>query len=201
MINNPINQSDDGGFIAPAVIYAAYAYALSIAISPDTQRDLQLMAIDLAKGDYLAVALDLVGILVPGGTGFGQLSKPTKRIVRKLIRWVDRTLEDVESSSSLILRGNMIKAGIKVPNFANAAHHIVAGNASAAKYSRSILKKFGIGINDAINGVFLSNTYHNRLHTKAYYDKVNYLLGRAKTREDLIKILNYIAQQLREGKF
>lgn len=46
----------------------------------------------MAKGDYLAVALDLVGILVPGGTGFGQLSKPTQRIAGRLLIWIDETI-------------------------------------------------------------------------------------------------------------
>lgn len=88
-----------------------------------------------------------------------------------------------------------------MPKCAYAAHHIVAGNATGDKRARSILKKFGIGINDAVNGVFLSQSHHRKLHINAYYEKVNDLLEAADSKEEAIEILNDIARQLRRGKF
>lgn len=47
-----------------------------VCTAPDTQQDLQFIAMDISQGDYLAAALDIVGLLCPGGTGFGRLLKP-----------------------------------------------------------------------------------------------------------------------------
>ena len=106
------------------------------------------------------------------------------------------------------MRNNLKKAGVKVPDYPNAAHHIVAGTAKKAKPAQDILRKFGIGINDASNGLFLPTvknvskaTYHPSLHTNAYYRKVNNLLGRANTRQEAIDILKRISRQLTNGTF
>lgn len=69
---------------------------------------------------------------------------------------VEQLTEEIsEKASSVILRKNMISAGMEVPEYRNAAHHIVAGTAQKAQQARAVLEKFGVGINDAINGVFL----------------------------------------------
>ena len=110
--------------------------------------------------------------------------------------------------SSYQLRNNMYEEGIKAPEYKNAAHHIVAGMARLAQDSRDVLTRFGIGINDAVNGVFLptvkgvSNAaYHNTLHTEAYYKWVNSLLSDAQSREEVINILKYIADCLTKGDY
>ena len=110
--------------------------------------------------------------------------------------------------SSKTLRKNLINAGENVPDYANAAHHIVAGSAKKASVARNILQKFGVDINDANNGVFLptSNNVstaanHRGLHTNAYYEKVNTLLLSATSREDVLDILNDIKDDLINGTF
>jgi hypothetical protein len=92
-----------------------------------------------------------------------------------------------------------------------AAHHIVAGADKRAEIARGILKKFGIGINDAKNGVFLpanqaaqviaGETIHSTLHTKEHYDAVNDALMVARTRPQTIAILRRIGQALQSGNF
>ena len=92
-----------------------------------------------------------------------------------------------------------------------AAHHIAAGADPRAAIARGILSKFGIGINDAINGVFLSanqatqviagETIHSILHTKEYYDAVNDALKTATTRQEVIDTLRRISQTLQAGDF
>jgi len=96
--------------------------------------------------------------------------------------FVVKNADEIKASSK-ILRKNLINAGIEVPDFANAAHHIVAGVAEKADDARKILKKFEIGINDAVNGVFLRTTkdvldgaYHPSLHTNDYYDIVTEMI-------------------------
>ncbi len=114
----------------------------------------------------------------------------------------------LSTASSKVLRQNLIDAGIVVPDYPNAAHHIVAGNAAKAEQARIILQNYGIGINDAANGVFLPTVkdvavaaYHPSLHTNAYYDEVNNLLAEATSKTDVIEILEYIAESLLNGTF
>lgn len=113
-----------------------------------------------------------------------------------------------EKASSRVLRRNLVAEGDKEPVYKHAAHHIVAGNSKKAEDARAILKKYGIGINDAVNGVFLptekgvSNAaYHPSLHTNEYYDKVYDNLREARSREEVEFILKDIKQQLLEGTF
>jgi len=112
--------------------------------------------------------------------------------------------------SSKKLRKNLKKAGEKEPNYPNHAHHIVAGGSENkfAKEARVVLAKFNIGIDDAVNGVFLPSvkgvskaTYHRGMHTDAYFKKVNWLLDKAKSKEKAIRALNKIAKKLLEGTF
>lgn len=114
----------------------------------------------------------------------------------------------VSAADSKILRRNLIEAGFAEPNYRNAAHHIVAGNASAAIEARKILQSFGIDINAAVNGVFLpieqgvsDAYYHVSLHTDTYYQKVTELLRNASSRYEVTLILNQIREQLLNGTF
>lgn len=102
----------------------------------------------------------------------------------------------------------MIEAGSEVPDYANAAHHIVAGNSAKAAEARSILQKYGIDINDASNGTFLptvkdvaESAYHPSLHTNAYYDEVNNLLSDVTSKQEALDVLNYISESLKDGTF
>ena len=113
-----------------------------------------------------------------------------------------------EAPNSKILAKNMIASGIVKPDYPCAAHHIVAGSRQGAKRARAILRKFDIGINDAVNGVFLPTVrdvseaaYHPSLHTGSYYDKVNELLATAKSKQEAIALLKDIAKALSEGTF
>jgi RHS repeat-associated protein len=93
----------------------------------------------------------------------------------------------------------------------SAAHHIVAGSAKAAAPARAALVKFGIGINEVVNGVFLPKNRlaarggiaiaHSTTHTKAYYNAVNKLLGQATTRQEVVDSLKYISDKLLNGGF
>ncbi|MBQ5475161.1 MAG: AHH domain-containing protein, partial [Lachnospiraceae bacterium] len=110
--------------------------------------------------------------------------------------------------SSKVLRDNMISSGQTEPSYKNAAHHIVAGSSPKAIEARQILQKYGLDINSADNGVFLPTekgisdvAYHPSLHTNEYYRKVNALLERANSREDVIDILDMIRAGLLDGTF
>jgi RHS repeat-associated protein len=112
--------------------------------------------------------------------------------------------------SSRALGANLVRAGTSRPA-QTAAHHIVAGGAADAAPARAVLQRFGIGIDEAANGVFLPSNLksvnptgaavHSTVHTERYYRAVNQLLGRATSRQQVIQSLNYIRQRLLSGGF
>lgn len=113
-----------------------------------------------------------------------------------------------EVPNPAVLRRRMRAAGIEEPEKPFAAHHIVAGKAPGANKAREILDKFEILINDANNGVYLPTdpnanwgTYHRSLHTEEYYKKVTAMLSDATTRDEVIAILQEIAELPKAGEF
>ncbi len=105
------------------------------------------------------------------------------------------------SHASAKLAANMIaKPGI-MRRPGTVAHHIVAFAAGVAAKSRAILKKHKIDINAAENGVFLDAASHSRLHTNVYHAEVFRLLNAARNKAEVIKVLDYIADQVSKGAF
>jgi len=119
--------------------------------------------------------------------------------------WPGAAPVDEEPSSEKLDR-NMRAAGMKRPP-GTAAHHIVAGKAKLAQQAQAKLKRLGIGINDANNGVYLRcnsqtpcgepGAVHSKLHTKEYYESVNERLAEATTPEQAISELRKIADELK----
>jgi hypothetical protein len=117
----------------------------------------------------------------------------------------------VQSAPSSRLLGESLEAAGTVRPGGSAAHHIVAGGAGRAADARAALTRFGIDINAADNGVFLpanlssanagGAAVHSTIHTAAYYDEVNLLLGQATTRGEALEALAFIRQQLKSGGF
>ncbi|NRQ32984.1 hypothetical protein HII36_14205 [Nonomuraea sp. NN258] len=109
---------------------------------------------------------------------------------------------------SKTLGENLEKAGHR-GGPGEAAHHIVAGKDLRAAPARKALDKFGIDINDAVNGVWLpggskkpnpgGSIPHSRVHTNTYYDSVNDALSMARSRSEAIEILAQLRRELRDG--
>ena len=172
------------------------------------------------------------GLTVPGGTGVAVVPNGTAPALKQpylpgqyteypaaVQGWAQQALpgggsgiegstDTLSTPSSKVLRQNLIESGVEVPDYLNAAHHIVAGSSPKAAEARAILQKYGIDINDSANGVFLptvrgvaEGAYHPSLHTNAYYDKINKLLGEATCKEDVLDILEFISDELSSGSF
>jgi hypothetical protein len=111
------------------------------------------------------------------------------------------------ASAASILAHNMALAGMVKPAFECAAHHIVAFASTKAMAAQRILAKFGIDINDAVNGVWLKSTtegvgaYHRIIHTGKYYDTVNAMLRQCTTKDECIEVLGKIRQMLMDNTF
>jgi RHS repeat-associated protein len=115
--------------------------------------------------------------------------------------------------SSTALGANLVRAGFVRPA-ETAAHHIVAGRVAAADPARIVMQRFGVHLDDAANGVFLPRfptsvnpsgaVVHSTLHSNQlsaqYYARVNYLLGQARTRDQVISTLGYIRDRLLAGR-
>lgn len=111
-----------------------------------------------------------------------------------------------------VLRQNMLAVMGKdgkyvkdVANNANQAHHIIGNKTPKAAEK---LNKYGIDINDPMNGVFLPSssesglrgTIHRGGHTQDYYDYVEQMFAGCKSKEDCYAVLDKIKGDLYKGK-
>lgn len=107
------------------------------------------------------------------------------------------------------LASALIQSGTAQPA-ETVAHHIVAGGAKLADPARRVLARFKIGLDDAVNGVFLpankaavnptGAAVHSTLHTNKYYAAVNKLLTQAATKDEVLDALDYIRTELQAGR-
>jgi hypothetical protein len=92
-----------------------------------------------------------------------------------------------------------------------AAHHLIPATDKASQKARDILEKYGIDINNAVNGVYLPNSKnnngiqgieHNGRHPQSYAKKVNELIEKADTqggKQEVIKTLTDIKNKLQNA--
>ena len=97
---------------------------------------------------------------------------------------------------SIATRTKKVKTVVRyVLTKADDAHHIIARTHKLARPARKKLAKLGILIDDAVNGVSLPRGFHRQL-TKGYYLKVNQEAAKWTTKEEAIKGLANIAEDL-----
>ncbi len=91
------------------------------------------------------------------------------------------------------------------PRKGYAAHHIIPALDKYAQAARDILKKHGIDINDALNGVFLPTNnqvggglVHRGRHPKEYSDKVSELIVMADNNGGAIKVESVLKEMKSE---
>jgi hypothetical protein len=158
----------------------------------------------LAYGnDVLEAGVGTFGTVIPSGLGARSLG---------LLRWakpiIGKAITQVlgRAASSKILGQNLLASGITRP-LNSAAHHIVAGGDNRAKVARAILKRAGIDINDASNGVFLPKNSkfvngtapaHSKIHTDKYYSE---LTKRLQSATDVLSELQNIGDEILKGIF
>jgi hypothetical protein len=97
------------------------------------------------------------------------------------------------------LRVNLNAAGRPQPGKGMAAHHIVHSTYSyaAAQQSRAILGRFGVDINDAVNGVWVTVSQNSKFNSYRYMDTVFSELRSASSRADALDILEDIRMRIR----
>ncbi len=107
------------------------------------------------------------------------------------------------------LRNALNAAGDLEPATPHSPHHIVAGNSPKAASARAQLDKFGIGVNDAENGVWLPRSssspnpnglsVHSKVHTNEYYAYVNDLMSGARNKSEALDVIDHVRRQLLGG--
>lgn len=81
--------------------------------------------------------------------------------------------------------------------------------ARIAQPARDKLAEAGVGVHEAVNGVFLPAmrdyigpaASHLTLHTQRYYTAVNQAVANVNTREEMVAVLQWIGESLRGGTF
>jgi A nuclease family of the HNH/ENDO VII superfamily with conserved AHH len=138
-------------------------------------------------------------IFVPGAmNGIGVFMTVAPKVVAKTV---------AEGSAKVLARAMKLVGKIRLPG--EFCHHIVAHGAERAKPALAILKKFGINVDEAVNGVFLpgfekslnplKKAVHGNLHKNSYYDAVNEMLKDANSPAEVRRILRDIALDLEKG--
>ena len=171
---------------------------------------------ELSEGNYQA-AIGLLPLL-PAIVGKTKIilkhGDETLRISAEAARGAKRvpvnTLIELLQSTQDLAR-NMVKAGIRrLPG--TEAHHIVpsAIKGPSADKLRAILEKFGIDQHSAANGVFLPTTLNKTvraevhgygLRSPAYCDALWSRLKKARSKQEVLIILDQIRNELLRGTF
>jgi len=145
-------------------------------------------------------------IFIPGAIGGGgAFLKGAPRVVATAV---------VEGSSRR-LGNNMLAHLAKFPRAFAArlpgefTHHIVAHGDNRAREALEVLKKFGIKVDDWVNGMYLpgyktspnplGKIVHSTVHTDAYYNAVNKALRSATSKAEVLRELRMIAFKLEHG--
>ena len=154
------------------------------------------------------LVLTLPGIEVVGGSGqltyigtAGMLSQPSLIFGRG--KENDPTLSYGTNSGKTdrnaeILRRNMANQGSYPSDTKTSAHHIVHSthSYSSAQKAREILWSYGIDINAAENGIFVTRSVNSQLNSYSYMDRVLQALEAANSRDDAIAILRNLASEI-----
>ncbi len=153
-------------------------------LGPDGEANLRL-AVDIlrAAGDALD-AIQMAGAVRTAVRGLQSAGEKLLACAKNFVKPSSRAL------------GRALKKAGQTQSPGSVAHHIVAGKSRMADPAREALERFGIGINDAENGVFLAKRFHEGLHTNAYYETVNKALASATSRDQAIEALRAIAKRL-----
>jgi hypothetical protein len=157
---NPLKYTaPDGEIPIPAAVYAVSSYISVVASSPDTQMDIRFLTEDMAQGDYVSAVFDAVGLVIPGLTNTGAISKSAEKIVAKYG-------DDVGKWASTMLK----KAGAEF-------HHIFTDKNFKKGFTKEFAKVLdGSGLSLKSPEVIVPLLSHKGRHTNAYW---NDLLKRA----------------------
>lgn len=133
---------------------------------------------------------------------------------KQYIKWLSKNpnaITKTGAKDASVLRQNMLKVMGEDGKYAkntikngNQAHHIIGNKTPKAAEK---LNKYGIDINDPMNGVFLPSsnrsglrgTVHRGGHTQDYYDYVEQMFSNCRSKEDCYEVLDKLKDDLYKG--
>ena len=119
-----------------------------------------------------------------------------------------------EKHNSKLLGKHLFATGSSKPAKEFEAHAIISGGSEYARSARIILARYGIRIDDPVNGVWLPNfkknvphnkmpnaPAHRTIHTPQYYVNLLAVLVVAGSKEEVPKTLSKVRKRLTEWRF
>lgn len=160
--NDPIQYADYNGHNPVAVIYM---YVMAVANSPDTQMDMQFVAMDLSQGNYFAAAFDSAGALIPGATGLGKAADDTASAAlrffgKKSATEID-TIRQTFGNGQVVMSYKYLKQLVKGSGLET--HHLI---------EKRFADTLGIEADDILS-VALNKDTHQEI-TNLFRDKIKY---------------------------
>lgn len=156
-------------------------------------------------GGYISKTM--TRILVSSKNQFVSKSTYLKWVAKNNDRIVRTGVKDasVLRKNMLAVMGNDGKYAMNTLKNGNQAHHIIGNKTPMAAEK---LHKYGIDINDPMNGVFLPSssrsglrgTIHRGGHTQDYYDYIEQMFSSCRSKEDCYDVLDKIKNDLYKGK-
>ena len=156
-------------------------------------------------GGYISKTM--TRILVSSKNQFVSKSTYLKWVAKNDDRIVRTGVKDasVLRKNMLAVMGNDGKYAMNTLKNGNQAHHIIGNKTPMAAEK---LHKYGIDINDPMNGVFLPSssrsglrgTIHRGGHTQDYYDYIEQMFSSCRSKEDCYDVLDKIKNDLYKGK-
>lgn len=119
-----------------------------------------------------------------------------------IFAYIKRLYTKQRQGASGNLANAMLLQGQMRPAMSDAHHLVPFGHQTVwAREARKTLRRFGIDVDAAANGVFLQRSTHRRVHTRKYMTHVAIRLRTATSREEAFRILDDIRQQLLANQF
>lgn len=156
-------------------------------------------------GGYISKTM--TRILVSSKNQFVSKSTYLKWVAKNDDKIVRTGVKDasVLRKNMLAVMGNDGKYAMNTLKNGNQAHHIIGNKTPMAAEK---LHKYGIDINDPMNGVFLPSssrsglrgTIHRGGHTQDYYDYIEQMFSSCRSKEDCYDVLDKIKNDLYKGK-
>jgi hypothetical protein len=117
-------------------------------------------------------------------------------------KWLDPVSMLLGTHPSYKLNKELTKHDGPRPSKDYDGHHIVPWRHWRAQPARDVLKRFGIDIDGAKNGVWLYRPYHQTLsNSYRYMDRANKMLGKTNSRAEALNALKEMKDLLSIGKF
>src|SRR5262245_21561980 len=116
----------------------------------------------------------------------------------RAVRELEHGVPNVVANSTELEQNMTTKFGPKP--IGTETHHVVPFSDRRAEPARKIMSKYGVSLEDADNGAWLSREYHDTLSRNSYFTWLNEKLSHARSESDVREALRSIVDDLKTGR-